>query len=310
MTYSITIFESMYDNKTNKKLEFQDFSGVEATLYELSKKYAKSKQDRPLISMAKYEDGKTRANDNVVEWTSWCAVDVDSAQMIDVENELKLDHEFYYVCHSTASSTFEHPKFRLIIPLSRAVKSSEISHFWYALNKDIGNLVDKQTKDKSRMFYVPAQYEGANNFIFTKTGDVLNVDDVMGRHKFVEILSTSYMDKLPADLKAAILKNRKSKMGISDVRWSSYKDCPFINKKILDEFVSHANVDGSGRYAKLYSIMVSIATIAFANGYPIETRELVDLVKQIDMDTARRYQKRKLDVEASNAIKFAFQKRT
>ena len=38
--------------------------------------------------------------------------------------------------------------------------------FWYALNKELGDIGDPQTKDLSRMYYVPGKYEGAYNFIF------------------------------------------------------------------------------------------------------------------------------------------------
>lgn len=304
MGYTVTIFKNLYDNDTSKKVEFETFDEVVETLFGLSTVDADKKSDRPLISMARYIDGSTRANANVVEWTSWCAVDVDSFKGKDVHNEL--DFNFHYLCHSTASSTIEHPKFRLVVPLSRPVKSKEIAHFWYALNKTIGNVVDKQTKDKSRMFYVPAQYKDANNFIFRHDGEYLNVDDVLNAHEFVDVSeSISFFDKLPKNFQEEVLKNRKSKL-TKNVTWNSYKDCPFVNRGIVSDFKAIAGIDGSGRYSKLYSIMVSIASIAIDNGYPIEQYEIVQLIKEIDMDSTRKYQKRKLNVEASNAIQFAY----
>ena len=37
----------------------------------------------------------------------------------------------------------------------------------------IGKIGDEQTKDKSRMYYIPGNYENANNFIFSGKGKQL-----------------------------------------------------------------------------------------------------------------------------------------
>ena len=41
-------------------------------------------------------------------------------------------------------------------------------------------------------------------------------------------------------------------------------------------------------------------------GYPLTVNQLVELIKQIDADTSRKYQNRPLDVEANNALDYAY----
>ena len=77
MEISLTLFKSIFDNKTKEKLTFKDFDSFEQALYGLSERRIASKKDAPLMSPACYKPDTTRANDNVTMWSGWCAVDVD-----------------------------------------------------------------------------------------------------------------------------------------------------------------------------------------------------------------------------------------
>ena len=83
MEISLTLFNSIFDNKTTQKLTFKNFDGFEKALYGLAQRKIKSKKDAPLISTAIYKKDSTRCNDGVTAWAGWCAVDVD----IEVESE-------------------------------------------------------------------------------------------------------------------------------------------------------------------------------------------------------------------------------
>ena len=74
MAISLTIFDSIYDNKTEKRMDYNAWSEFETVLYRLASqdKY-KVKTDAPLISPAVYKDDTTRANDNVTGWGGWAA---------------------------------------------------------------------------------------------------------------------------------------------------------------------------------------------------------------------------------------------
>ena len=77
MDISITHFKSIFDNKTNKVSQFKDFQDFRSALYHLAQQPRANKKDATLISPAYYVDNTTRANDNVIGWSKWCAVDID-----------------------------------------------------------------------------------------------------------------------------------------------------------------------------------------------------------------------------------------
>jgi hypothetical protein len=316
---SLTVFMSIFDNKTDTRVDFDTFDKFEKSLYHLSTiKGYKAKRGEftnkasPLISPAVYKSGTTRSNANVIEWASWAALDVDSHTFKgDLESELvKLYSDTYFICYSTASSTRNHPKFRLVFPLTRAVGAEEIRHFWFALNTEFGMVGDTQTKDLSRMYYVPAQYPNAYNFIFShRAGNYLDVDVLLRKHEYnVNTTSTNFIDRLPIESQKRIIEQRQQELEKSkkEITWNSYKDCPFVNRRLIDDYKKIAWSDGSGRYSMIYKIMTSIACNAVKRKYPITEYEVVDLVRALDRETSNIYAKRPLNVEASRAIEFAY----
>jgi len=301
---SLTIFDSIYDNKTEKRMDYESFDQFEQILYKLadSDKYQK-KTDAPLISPAIYKTETTRANVNVTGWGGFGIVDVD-----DYEGDIEEIHtkysEYRYVCYSTASSTKEHPKFRLVFPLTEYVQVDNIKHFWFALNKEIGDIADAQTKDLSRMYYVPSKYKGSYNFIFSHDGKVMDPNSIMSKHKYV-VPNESFFDKLPEAIQKGLIQHRKGSLNNTNFTWTGYRDCPFVNKHHVDEYKV---ISGSGWYSKMYQIMVSTAGNAMSRGYPITAKELAWICQDLDNDTGNWYSKRDFVKEAERAIEFVFRK--
>ena len=310
MDVSLTLFKSVYDNKTHRTMDFSSFDEFENLLYKLAEKKVRSKKDAQLISPAKYTGGTTRANKNVLSWAGWAAVDVD-----DHEFEGNLKSELYdrfgkyrYVCYSTASSTSDLPKFRIVFPLDVHVESSSIKHFWHSLNTEIGRLGDTQTKDLSRMYYIPANYAGAYNFIFSNhDGDAINPFTLMNKYPYEEKKNShNFIDRLPENIQKQIIEYKRSQLENNNVIWSGYRDCPFVNKRLVQEYVSISSIDGSGRYAMIYKIMSSIAINAIKNKYPITAFEIESLIRELDADTSKIYENRNLNMEADRAIEYAY----
>ena len=299
---SLTIFDSIYDNKTNKRMDYNSFDEFEQVLYKLSEstKYP-TKKDAPLISPATYIPDTTRGNDNVTGWGMWCALDIDDFEG-DIEQIKKAYGKYRFVCYSTASSTEEQPKFRLVFPLSKEVHKEDIKHFWFALNKEIGDVADAQTKDLSRMYYVPAKYQDAFNFIFSQDGQVMDPDYLMDKHPYV-VPNENFFDRLPEAIKKGLIEHRKGKLNNTNITWSNYSDCPFVNQKQIDEYKS---ISGTGWYAKMYQIMCTIAGNAMNRGYPITAKEVEYLCRELDADTGNWYLKRDMYKEAERAIEFIF----
>lgn len=317
--YSLTIFESprwweaqqrfIYDNKTHRRLDLESWEKFVNLFRKLSERPLKGKQDAELISPAVFEDGMPRRNKHVLAWSGWAAVDVDDHVFEgNLEDELRNQFGHWdYIAYSTASSTSDHPKFRLVFRLGRHVQSDEIKHFWYALNSDLNSIGDKQTKDLARMYYIPATYSGANNFFFVNSGDSISVDGLLSKHPYEENKhGKNFLDRLPDAWKEQIINHRKSSLENTSYTWSSYHDCPFVNQRLINDYKDIAHLDGSGRYRMIYKIMCSIASNAVEKGYPMSANEIVNLVKQIDAETSRRYEQRPLEVEANNALEFAY----
>ena len=301
--YSLTLFKSIFDNKTHKRMDFSSYAQFEQLLFELSRQKRKDKKSAPLITPAIYHEDTTRANDNVICWAGWAAVDIDDWKGCeDLEKKLiELYGKWNHICYSTASSTREHPKFRLIFPLSKQVPKDSIKHFWYALNKELGDVGDPQTKDLSRMYYVPGKYEGAHNFIFNNFHGVdMDPLEIISKHDYVE-RSGSLIDNLPKAIREQLLAHRKNEMTNTNVTWSNYRDCPFVNNKLVKEY---NEITDTGWYAKMYAIMVSIAGNAIRQKYPITAQEITTLCKEIDFENGNWYKSRPFNKEADRAIEY------
>ena len=305
--YSLTIFKSLWDNKTHRQIDFQSWDELKALLYSLAKVPLKNKKSAQLISPATYKKDTTRSNKNVEKWCGWAAVDVDDLDCtMENLNDLLSERvgSWRYICYSTASSTIDKPKFRLVFSLNGHIESDRIQHFWHALNTELGAMADKQTKDISRMYYVPADYAGANNFIFSCDGDDIDVNALLIKHPFAKKNSANTLfDSLSEDIQSKLIEYRKDQMTNTNIKWSSYRDCPFVNKKLISEYVS---ISETGWYHKMYQIMVSIVGNALKQKYPITIDEVVNLCKDLDRETGNWYQNRPLDKEAQRAIEFVY----
>lgn len=311
--YSLTIFKSLFDNKTNKRVDLKDWDAFEEMLYTLSKmqgykaRRGENRKSSPLISPAIYIPDTTRANKNVTAWAGWAAVDVDDHEFKgNLKDELfNRFGNWHYVCYSTASSTLEKPKFRLVFPLTEHVPSDKIKHFWYALNTEVDSLADRQTKDLSRMYFVPAIYPNANNFIFTNKGNYIDPDALMSKHEFTEktVIGNSFFDRLPEELQSKVISHRREQLEKSNITWKSYRDCPFVNKRLITDYMT---ISETGWYSKLYQFMVSVAANAIKQKYPITSYEIEQLCRELDADTGNWYTNRPIKLESERAIEYAY----
>lgn len=303
---SLTLFKNIFDNKTNKRIDAKDFDAFESVLYDLSEKPFKDKKDAMLMSPAVYTVDTTRKNDNVIEWAGWCAVDVDEyTPKGDLKDDLvKRFAAYRFVCYSTASSKSNQPKFRLVFPLTRSVAKDEIKRFWYALQTELGDLGDRQTKDLSRMYYIPGKYAGADNFIWShRDGNSIDPAELIFKHPMPEKQSlNNFFDRLPEAIQQEIVNYRKEKLD-ANFEWSSYQDCPFWPRQLAAEYQS---ISKTGWYAKMYAIMVATAGNAIRRKYPITASEVSILCRQFDEDTGNWYKNRPLDKEADRALEYVY----
>ena len=303
--YDLTIFKNRFDNKTNKTMSVTTWEKFVDLLTQLSEK-PETKKTAMLISPAVYEEGTTRSNKNVERWSRWCAVDVDDFDIS--ENKLKevlVDRfgHWDFVCYSTASSKIDQPKFRLVFNLVESIPRDTIQKFWYALNTELDSIGDKQTKDLSRMYYVPAKYEDAYNFIFRNSGNPIDVEYLIIKHPYKERTGNNFLDRLPEELQKAVIEHRKASMDNLEFVWTSYRDCPFFPKQLS---VEYKTISKTGWYHKMYQIMVATAGNAIKRGYPITAKEIAILCQELDSETGNWYTSRPLELEADRAVEYAY----
>jgi len=300
--YSLTIFRNAYDNKTHRRMDFQQWEDFVDLLRSLSEQPVNSKQDAQLISPAIYEVGTTRSNRNVVEWGKWAAVDVDdyTGWLHEILDRFSETNSCIY---STASSTPEQPKFRIVFDLDRRVNNEELRHFWYALNRFLGELGDPQTKDSSRMYYIPGDYKGSDSFFHTTSGDPLVVDGLLRSYPYSPPSGSGFLDNLSPEMKLKVLEHRRGKLDQTDITWRGYHDCPFVPNKMVEEYKT---ISETGWYSQMYRIMIAIASNAIKSKYPITASQISLLCKEIDAETGNWYENRPLEREAGGALNWAY----
>ena len=316
MNYSLTIFKNTFDNKTHRVQNFDTWADFESLLYSLyNKKGIKGgKESSPLISPSLYEEGTTRSNRNVHSWGGFCMLDVDAFHLPSTDNNIepvtrlkeelfKMFGAYQYICYNTASSRPEQPKFRLVFPVTRRVELKDLPHFWFAMNKQFGELGDEQTKDVSRMYYVPAQYPDALGFIFSNEGVHVDPDMLMNKHSYVETQGKTLLERLPPALQKAVIEHRKNSLSNTDVSWTSYRDCPFFPKRMVLEYRA---ITGTGWYYKMYQIMIAVAGSAVKRGYPISAKQIADMCQELDNETGQWYGSRPLEREADRALEYIY----
>jgi hypothetical protein len=308
----LTIFNSVYDNKTHRRMKFDSWESFVDLLEKLSgqpgykpKKGERPKFASPLISPAIFDPGATRSNASVSHWAGWAALDIDDWTPEGLEHLNENLRHITHVRYSTSSSTEYKPKFRLVFRLDSYVERDSIRAVWYALNKEFSELGDPQTKDLSRMFYVPAVYPNAYNFFdrhdLGSQGAII-VSELLRRHPLpVHYSRNSFMDKLPEHIQKKMTEYKKTKLNNTNIRWTSFRDCPFVNSDLVTEYATAQ----SNWYHKMYKILVSIASRAISRGYPITPDEISALARQIDDSTGGWYKNRPLELEAARAIEFS-----
>ena len=303
---SATLFNSVCGSKTDKRGDVHDFNAFERVLYDWSKRPLNAKKDAELISPAIYNEGTTRANANVVEWGGWCAVDVDDYQFEGKLEDgiLKHTRNWRFVCYSTASSNSDNPKFRLVFPLTKRISNEQISGFNHALLQALGGIGDEQTKDLARMYYIPANYAGAHNFIFSYDGDFIDPDSLMKEFPYEQKANlNSFFDRLPDEVQKQIIEHRKQQLDQTNVAWSSYRNCPFFPRQLEREYRAISN---TGWYHKMYQIMVALAGNAIKKKYPITADEIAVLCRELDSETGNWYANRPMQKEADRALEYVY----
>lgn len=255
--------------------------------------------EHPLISPAIYSNDVTRCNKNVIGWDC-IMLDIDNTNKTLKEVQAYFE-DYNYIIYSSASCTFDKLKIRVVIPLNKFAPSEVLSQIWYGCNEFCGSIVDKQTKDKSRMLYQPARYtnkgkEYRHIFIVNKGKD-LDWEKLITQYPSPPEADRFKKQNALSGLKRKIYLNSKS-APIMDIR---NRDCPFVYNKMIEDYLL---TPAGGHHSAIYVFMIRVCSMAQKIGYPLSIDELVHMAKQLDELDGSYYNDKKLYDSAQDAIEY------
>lgn len=253
-----------------------------------------------LISPAIYaEDGMDRNNKNVTGWDIVC-MDIDDG-IKNLEQVTNHFAPFSYIIYSSPNCTNEHLKLRVVIPLKSRANKEHLKQVWFAMNEWCGGIIDAQTKDYSRLFYVPARYtnkgELYNHIFITNDGITLDWETLMERYPSPPEQDLFKIVNPLLNLKRSIYQNAKGNPScdIDD------PDCPFVNKWMREQY---ALTPAGGHHKAIYVYMLQCCGNAERIDYPLSLEELVYMARQLDDADGGYYDDKKLTDSAKDALEY------
>lgn len=136
----------------------------------------RAKLQAPAWSPALYAANAQRGRAGVVS-VSCLVFDYDDGTAIAAAREPWMDHPHFV--HTSWSHTHELPKFRVVLPLQRAVPSSAWLKSWRYAAAQAKGQVDPKCKDPSRLYFLPAVRDERTPFEFIEHdpgGSLLELD--------------------------------------------------------------------------------------------------------------------------------------
>ncbi|MGA7846339.1 MAG: hypothetical protein WCB18_04525 [Thermoplasmata archaeon] len=170
---TISLFESERDARPNR----EEFTWEELRAW-LTRFDVRDDKSGPAWSPVRYAGGAIRGNAGV-ESVSVAVMDVDDGSSPEVAHRRLGGLGFEHVIHSTHSSTPEHPKFRVIVPLANPCSAAS----WPSVFPRLCVLItdghtDPGTKDPARLFYLPSAKPGGKTFTYSGRGRAVLAADL------------------------------------------------------------------------------------------------------------------------------------
>lgn len=255
----------------------------------------------PLISSGIYNpEIIKRCNNNILGW-EMIMLDIDAGvdDINDVTNHFSV---FNYIIYSSPNCTADQLKLRVIIPLNEFAPFEVLNQIWHASEEWCNKLVDPQTKDKSRMMYVPAMYTNRGDkythFFLVNRGINLNWEGLVAKYPSPPEKDRFKVNNPLNKLKQKIYKsnNPLPSFDIQD------PNCPFVYGDMIKDYLLTM---AGGHHRAIYVFMLKICGAAEKLGYPLSHDELVDMASQMDALDGGFYDTKKLADSAQDALEYS-----
>lgn len=123
-----------------------------------------------------------RRKNGMVVCRSLLTLDMDYGTA-DIWNELIMFHDFKCCVYSTHKHTPEHPRLRILIPLTREISEDEYPAVSRMVAKEIGiDLFDDTTYEAARLMYWPSTSANGEFFYQTKDGSEIDPDVYLAKY--------------------------------------------------------------------------------------------------------------------------------
>ena len=238
---------------------------------------AEKSKRTPLMSPALYNPGFKRLNANVVGWGGFVGLDIDNCLTFDETIELGQWFNTDWVAYTTTRSTPLHHKQRLFLRVDRTIEVNEIALVWTALHHITHGVIDRQCKDFSRMYYVPADWEPHPenpepyvNFNYG-SGDGLTVEWLIKQVPFTANVNTS----APTAYTPLSSLNGTAPRLVN----GSLFTCPYVKAWMIERYIKTPKGE---HHIALYKFMEHIAKYAAKDNYPITDVELATYAAYMD----------------------------
>ena len=252
-----------------------------------------------LISPAIYgNDTDKRKNDNVIGWDIIC-MDIDTG--VD-ELDVIIGHfsKFTNLIYSSPNCTHEKLKLRVILPLDKRAPKEYLKNIWHACEQWCNGIVDVQTKDISRLYYVPARYtnrgEKYRHFFLTNDGMSVNWEQLIKRYPYKVVEKFNQKNPLQSLKRSLYVQNHGTpSLNIHD------KTSGLVYQNMIDDY----KLTPAGSHHKaIYLFMVKVCYNAQKIGYPIVQSDLVYMARQLDDEDGGYYDDKKLNDSAGDALTY------
>lgn len=262
----------------------------------LGEEFAKQGQDKHqtlCICPAIYQDGEVRAKANVLGW-NWFAADIDNKDFnlphatIEAIEEAAQDMGIPHVIYTTSSHTPKAHRFRLMFPLSREVTADEFPAVWGAVARWL-DCLDANTKDESRLFVAPRQWNADAVFIRQDRGEPLDVDAIK------QAYPAPIAQPKPRTTLTSAFGN------ISGLKPPCPTEISLYGDFVTDDMVTEATSGLKG--GRMFRFLIRVGVRAMLKGYAITADDLATIGHELAATMGRHTND--IEHDATNAHKAA-----
>lgn len=278
------------------RCDFEDFGAFYNFLVDCARSNTVgAKEDNFLLSPGVYQDGMTRGAANVAH-ADLLFLDSDDASLsVAPTRDWLTAYNFRHFIYTSYSHTEDHPKFRIVLPLSRRVDGPTYEKVWQAFYEATNFPFDRAPSSPASLFYAPCNEAcGLSGGTYP-----IDVDDYIAWH-VKQATSAAAPTKLQ-QIKAAFSAIKVAPRPVEHINL-------FVSDLIRSEWVTeYLSVQQGDHHRSFYGFLCKVALRAKAYGYALTESELASIASELDHHDigGPYYNARKYRGEAQDALRFA-----